>query len=100
MNKSRRLHLTLQKKWFDMVKSGDKKEEYREIKIFWTRRLTNKDGTFKQFYDVVANNGYQRNCPSVNWIHLGVRVGRGRSEWGADPSKDVYILSIGDLINQ
>jgi len=33
------LHLTLKKKWFDMIKSGVKTEEYREIKDYWVRRL-------------------------------------------------------------
>lgn len=33
------LHLTLKKKWFDMIASGEKKEEYREIKRFWGARL-------------------------------------------------------------
>lgn len=33
------LHLTLKKKWFDMTESGEKPEEYREIKEYWVRRL-------------------------------------------------------------
>lgn len=33
------LHLTLKKKWFDKITSGEKKEEYREIKPYWIRRL-------------------------------------------------------------
>ncbi len=33
------LHLTLTKKWFDMILSGEKTEEYREIKDYWIRRL-------------------------------------------------------------
>ena len=33
------LHLTLKKKWFDMIASGKKKEEYREIKPYWFERL-------------------------------------------------------------
>lgn len=33
------LHLTIKKKWFDMIASGEKKEEYREIKHHWWRRL-------------------------------------------------------------
>ena len=31
------LHLTLNKKWFDMILSGEKTEEYREIKPYWTK---------------------------------------------------------------
>lgn len=33
------LHLTLNKKWFDMIAAGVKKEEYREIKPYWERRF-------------------------------------------------------------
>jgi len=28
------LHLTLKKNWFDLILSGEKKEEYREIKPY------------------------------------------------------------------
>ena len=33
------LHLNLKKRWFDMIRSGQKKEEYREIKWYWAQRL-------------------------------------------------------------
>ena len=33
------LHLTLKKKWFDMIASGEKKEEYRELKRYWMDRF-------------------------------------------------------------
>lgn len=33
------LHLTLKKKWFDFIASGEKKEESREIKPYWDSRL-------------------------------------------------------------
>jgi len=31
--------LVLKKKWFDMILSGEKTEEYREIKDYWARRF-------------------------------------------------------------
>jgi hypothetical protein len=33
------LHLNLKKKWFDLIAAGKKKEEYREIKHYWCKRL-------------------------------------------------------------
>lgn len=33
------LTLTIDKHWFDMVVSGEKKEEYRIIKGYWAKRL-------------------------------------------------------------
>lgn len=40
------LTLTVSKQWFDMIVAGEKKEEYRTIKGYWTVRL----------YDVFAKN--------------------------------------------
>lgn len=37
------LHLNLKKKWFDMILSGEKTEEYREIKGYWIDRLSSFD---------------------------------------------------------
>lgn len=33
------LKLTLKKEWFDLINSGEKTEEYREIKEYWVKRL-------------------------------------------------------------
>ena len=33
------LHLNLKKKWFDMILSGEKIQEYRDIKDYWILRL-------------------------------------------------------------
>ena len=37
------LTLPIKKKWFDMIKSGEKKEEYREIKPYYTSRFNFED---------------------------------------------------------
>lgn len=44
--KKETLTLGVAKKWFDMIASGEKTEEYRTIKDYWTVRL----------YDVFAKN--------------------------------------------
>lgn len=33
------LPLVLKKKWYDMIASGEKREEYRDYKPFWTKRI-------------------------------------------------------------
>ena len=35
------LVLPIKRKWFDMIKSGEKKEEYREIKPYYDNRIGN-----------------------------------------------------------
>jgi uncharacterized protein (DUF736 family) len=42
------MHLNLHKKWFDMIKSGEKKEEYREITGYWAVRLIENWKSFSQ----------------------------------------------------
>ena len=34
------LHLVLKSKWYDKIASGEKTSEYRELKPYWTKRLT------------------------------------------------------------
>lgn len=36
---SKNLQMSLKTKWFEMTKSGIKKEDYREINEYWTKRL-------------------------------------------------------------
>lgn len=52
---SKRLTLPLKKKWFDMIKSGEKLEEYREITEYWIRRLINKEHWYElpTPYDII-----------------------------------------------
>ena len=61
------LILPIKKKWFDMILLGEKKEEYREIKPYYTTRFLNS-GHLKQMVDVlhpekepeIVNNGSNR----------------------------------------
>ena len=89
------LHLTLKKKWFDMIKSGVKKEEYREIKPYWVKRLANKS------YDAIKfRNGYNPNSPTLLIEMKGVSRSLGIVEWGAPEATPVYILQLGAILEQ
>jgi hypothetical protein len=65
------LHLTLYKKFFDLVLEGKKKEEYRDKTEYWKRRLF-IDGKVREYDFVVFKNGYARDAPKmkVGWIGL------------------------------
>ena len=48
------LHLSLKEKWFRMIQSGEKREEYREITPYWMKRLcyllvTDADGGYDRY---------------------------------------------------
>lgn len=87
------LHLTLKKKWYDMIASGDKKEEYREMKPYWHKRLLNKD------YDyIIFKNGYSKEAPSMKAEFLGLQSGLGIEKWGAELGQRTYIIKLGKVV--
>ena len=47
------LRLNLKGVWYDMIESGEKKEEYREIKSYWTKRLLDDNNNFKNYEDAL-----------------------------------------------
>jgi len=49
------LKLTLKKKWFDMILSGEKTEEYREIKPYWLWRLFWNNGELENHFEVISD---------------------------------------------
>ena len=86
------LHLTLKRRWFDMIASGEKREEYREAKPYWTTRLAGKE------FDVIRfRNGYAKDSPTMDVEFKGLGYGLGSPEWGGG-SKPVYILSLGTVL--
>ena len=99
------LTLPIKKKWYDMIKSGKKKEEYREIKPYWTKRFENNlnEVVLNMNYrfpiiesatgEVIFKNGYHKNSPKIKCkIKLNINI--GKTEWGAEPNKEYYVLKI------
>jgi len=105
------LKLTIKKQFFDMILSGQKTEEYREIKPFWIRRLAidgminHKDKTvrfnrFREFDQIQFFNGscYSQSLPNFTIQCKGIHVGKGHPEWGAEPGVTYFILLLGEVI--
>lgn len=73
------LRLTVCRKWYDMIVAGTKKEEYREIKTYWIRRLTANceclydvavelsfgSIVYRPFTHVLFINGYNKDSPRI-----------------------------------
>jgi hypothetical protein len=102
------LHLTLKKKWFDMIASGEKKEEYRSIGDYWCRRFCGKehykyetDVLYKLinvFPDVVVfRNGYGKNRPTIKIECKRIGIGNGISKWGGDGLS--FIIYLGKILS-
>lgn len=93
--------MTLQKHPFDMILSGQKKEEYREIKEYWHSRLVNKDGGFKNITQIEFVNGCSPDSPRFVIQCTGISMGVPVNAWagGFESTKQVYILKLGKLIS-
>ena len=96
------LELPLKKEWYSMIENGDKREEYREDKPYWCKRILGFDTVLSSF-----RNGYQ-SCNTKGYTHVRFRygytkrtmlhkideiiIGRGNPNWGAPTDKDVFII--------
>lgn len=45
------LELPLKKEWYDMIECGEKREEYREVKPYWEKRLLDYKRLMQYFID-------------------------------------------------
>ncbi len=99
------LHLTLKKKWYDMIQSGEKKEEYREQKHYWLSRLkyycnyTDMMHEFEHDYThVLFRNGYSKDAPKMLVKLEDTRFGKAKPEWSDNWQGEVIVLSLGNVL--
>lgn len=102
------LHLPIKGKWFDLILSGQKKEEYREVKPFCCSRLgwvwNDQHGQWavftpkRDFKVLHLSHGYGHDKPQL-WAHIEeISIGKGKPEWGA-PDEDVFIIRLGKVFH-
>lgn len=88
------LTLPIKRKWYDMILSGEKKEEYRECKPYYHARFRNTfHGSPCDTKPVCFRNGYSATSPSFI-ADCRLSVGEGRQDWGGLPNTVYYILHI------
>lgn len=121
------LHLPLKARWYDMIESGEKREEYREITPYWEKRLLDyqrlkkyveeniKELRIKQmlFPHRTVLEGADRAFPR-GYTHVLFRYGYtkrtmlfeiesitmgfdGKPEWGAPTDRPVFIIRLGRM---
>lgn len=95
------LHLTLKKKLFDMILSGEKLEEYREIKHYWKKRLLEdfEWSHYKEFDTITFKNGYASDAPEMIVELKGIQIGMGLKSWGAELGTEYFVLSLGKILS-
>lgn len=114
------LQLTLKKEWYQKIASGEKKEEYREIKPYWAKRFVGswtykgkKKGLFPdakdtfmsgfdinhlQRYDaIIFLNGYG-DVPTMIVEHDKTEIKQGNERWGALAKQFYFTLKLGNVL--
>ena len=111
------LRLTLKKKWYDMILSGEKKEEYREIKMYWWHRLVQCGECYgflscdllppikwkmimaKNFDTIEFKNGYAKNAPTMLVEFKGIEIGNAKPDWSDNWKGKVFVISLGAVLH-
>lgn len=116
------LQLSLKKNWFEMTQKGIKKEDYRELNLYWFKRLVfnskkvinylniktdddvrnickdafwSKTFGFKPFLENIMTLGYpaKNNKDKILKIkHKGIEIRTGNPDWGAEPNKRYFVI--------
>lgn len=94
-NTIRILHLTLHRVWFDAIALGVKREEFREVKPYWARRLfeaiTPNRIEAIRYDEIHFRNGYAKSAPWMRVEWKGVKLGIFRGE-------HVYAIQLGKVL--
>ena len=104
------LDLVLKSKWFEMIESRDKLEEYRDYKPHWVIRLCNWDDCADKRKPRVVEFrcGYSKSAPRVafmaiqfKWraIHQSFRFATApdHPEWG-EPKGPHFVIELGQRV--
>jgi hypothetical protein len=124
------LHLVLKAKWYDMIANGNKREEYRELKPYWEKRLLDYNGlreyvsnykneiiakrllfpqrpaiedvahAFPRGYTEVMFHRGYSNSNTICFKITDICIGEGKPEWGAEPNKQYFVIKFDELLTK
>ena len=100
------LSLVLKGKWYDLIASGVKREEYRAATQYWQKRIENWDLSNK-FTIIEFRRGYRKDAPRMAFSAMAIIKDRLRwfdmrqaddhPEWG-EPRGLHYVLVPGSRV--
>ena len=89
------LHLVLKHNWFEKIKSGEKRFEYRECKPFWDKKFQPVlDGKKTIWKHVIFHDGYTDRIIKCELLSIDITTEKN------DLNKSqVYRLKLGQILN-
>ena len=100
------LNLTIERRWFDMILSGEKHEEYRavdnsQVKNAWESIYNYEYG---EYYVMVLRNGYRMSSRALAIQVYGIILRSGKDsiypEWGEPTDRDHLVIILGDVLKR
>lgn len=97
------LHLTLHRRWFDAIASGEKKEEYRLMTPYWVKRLIREwpggRRQVKSFREIHFRNGYAKDAPFMRVRYHGCTLGYGGDTLPEGyRGKPIFAIQLGPIL--
>lgn len=93
------LNLTIKRKWFDMIASGEKREEYRSMNNAQVKNAYERIQCNPCSFAMILRNGYRMDSPAVvvRITDIAPMVEAFRPEWG-EPNYPHQIISFDKIL--
>lgn len=83
------LKIVIKAEWFDLIASGKKKIEYRDVTPFWTSRLYDQNNKKRIYERIEFINGYNKDARRM------VTKYEGFSKKGG-----VFLIRVGKIVSK
>lgn len=100
------LYLVLQKKWFEEILSGNKKEEYRDFTDFYINRLCETDKktgeitAIKPYTSVKFQEGYNKDARQMVVECKGVMIEADEGVTEYDAENCNFVIELGEILEK
>lgn len=101
------LNLTIKRRWFDMIESGEKREEYRgednrQVNTARERIAHIAHDDEPAACTMVLRNGYSMGSPALAVRVYGIMLRNGNDsihpEWGEPTDRMHFVIMLGDVL--
>lgn len=86
-----KLYVTIKRLYFDQIKAGTKKEEFRLVTSYWKKRLEGRS-----YSSIVFINGYNADSPRLEVQYLGYEVKQIQHDFFGKKPVDVFAIKLGN----